>query len=67
MCFAGGNFNITPAFSERRLAVGTRITVVITQPNWAGKSYRFTVRSPRGPRIQNGCLAPGGTVPGVGC
>jgi hypothetical protein len=67
MCFSGGSFAITPGFASRRLAVGTRIAVEIVRPNWIGKYYGFTVRPRRGPRIQISCLAPGGSVPGVGC
>lgn len=68
MCFThGSNYNVTPGFAGHRLAVGTRVTVEIIRPNWIGKSYRFTVRARRGPRIQIACLAPGGSVPGVGC
>jgi hypothetical protein len=67
MCFTSGRFNLTPGFAGRRLAIGARITVNIVQPNWVGKSYSFTVRPRRAPRVQIGCLAPGGSVPGVGC
>ena len=67
LCFSSGSFNITPAFAGHRLAVGSQVSVSITRPDWVGKSYRFTVRSRRGPRIQIGCLAPGATTPGVGC
>jgi hypothetical protein len=66
-CFSSGSFNITPAFAGDRLAVGTWVTVSIIRPNWVGKSYRFTVRARRGPRIQIGCLAPGATTVSVGC
>jgi len=67
MCFTSRSFNITPAFASRRLAVGTRVTVEIIRPKWIGKYYRFTMRARRGPRIQIGCLAPGGSVPNAGC
>jgi hypothetical protein len=67
VCFTSGRFNLTPGFAGRRLAIGARITINIVQPNWVGKSYRFTVRPGRGPQVQIGCLAPGGSVPGVGC
>jgi hypothetical protein len=67
MCFKAGSFNITPPFARRHLAVGTRITISIVRSNWIGKSYQFTVRARRGPRIQIGCLAPGASALGVGC
>ena len=67
MCAADGRFLITPGFAKHHLGVGSRITVEITRPNWVGKFYGFTVRSRQGPRIQIGCLAPGGSVPSEGC
>ena len=67
MCLAQGSFLITPGFANHRLGVSSRITVEIIRPNWVGKYYSFKVRARRGPRIQIGCLAPGGSVPGQGC
>ena len=67
MCSAYGSFLITPGFVSHHLRVGSRITVEIIRPSWVGKFYSFTVRSRQGPRIQIGCLAPGGSVPGQGC
>jgi hypothetical protein len=67
MCSAYGSFLITPGFASHRLGVGSRITVEIIRPSWVGKFYSFTVRSRQSPRIQIGCLAPSGGVPGQGC
>jgi hypothetical protein len=67
MCSASGSFLVTPGFASHHLRVGARITVEIIRPSWVGKFYSFTVRSRQGPRIQIGCLAPGGSVPGQGC
>ena len=67
MCLASGSFVVTPGFVRHRLGIGSRITIEIIRPNWVGKYYSFTVRARRGPRIQIGCLAPGGSVPGQGC
>ena len=67
MCLASGSFVVTPGFVRHRLGVGSRITIEIIRPSWVGKYYSFTVRARRGPRIQIGCLAPGGSVPGQGC
>jgi hypothetical protein len=67
MCLAAGTFLITPSFIRHRLGVGSRITIEIVRPSWVGKFYSFTIRSRRGPRIQIGCLAPGGNVRGQGC
>jgi hypothetical protein len=55
-CLAPGTLNLTPSFIGRHLAVGARITVSIVSPGWVGKSYRFTVRPRRGPRVQIGTL-----------
>jgi Big-like domain-containing protein/invasin-like protein len=66
-CAAPGQMNLAPPFQKHRLRVGTRISVRITRRGWVGKSYSFTIRSGRGPRVQIGCLAPGATRPGVGC
>jgi hypothetical protein len=59
--------NLSPAFHNRRLRPGTRISVKITRPGWIGKSYTFTTRAARRPIIQVGCLAPGSTRPSTGC
>ena len=59
--------SLTPAFQNRRLRPGTRISVKITRPGWIGKSYTFTTRAARRPIIQVGCLAPGSTRPSTGC
>lgn len=66
-CEPPGTLDLTPPFHGHRLVVGTRITVEITSPGGIGKYYRFTVRARQGPRIDIACLAPGATVPGVGC
>jgi hypothetical protein len=66
-CLTAGHFNLAHGFAGRRLAIGARITVSIVRTNWVGKTYRFTVRARRGPRVQIGCLAPGGSALGVGC
>jgi hypothetical protein len=55
-CLAPGTLDLTPSFTRRHLAVGARITVSIVSPGWVGKSYRFTVRARRGPRVQIGSL-----------
>jgi hypothetical protein len=58
-CLPPGTLNLTTSFTGRHLAVGARITVSIVQPNWVGKSYTFTVRPRRGPRVQIGSLPVG--------
>jgi hypothetical protein len=58
-CLAPGTLNLTQSFTGRHLAVGARIIVSIVSPGWVGKSYRFTVRARRGPRVQIGSLPVG--------
>ena len=55
-CLPPGTLNLTTSFTGRHLAVGARITVSIVSRGWVGKSYRFTVRARRGPRVQIGSL-----------
>jgi hypothetical protein len=58
---------LAPRLKSRHLSVGTRITVIVSRPQWVAKYYTFTVRAARGPKSQVSCLAPGRTRPGVGC
>jgi Bacterial Ig-like domain (group 3) len=62
-----GTMNLVPRFNNHRLHPGAKITVEITQRAWVGKYYTFTIRARRAPAISIGCIAPGGTRPGVGC
>jgi hypothetical protein len=59
--------DLTPYFHRRSMRVGTRITVAITRPRWAGKYYRFETRAGHGPSVLVACLAPGLTQPGGPC
>jgi hypothetical protein len=61
------NFFLTKLFSGRRLAVGAQITILISHPSYIGKYYSFTVRARQSPAVKIACLAPGSTLPGVGC
>jgi hypothetical protein len=58
-CVTPGTLNLTLNFTGRHLSVGARITVSIIRPNWVGKSYQFSVRARRGPRVQIGTLPVG--------
>ena len=66
-CRTPGVVDLRPSFKSKRLMSGARVMVKITRPNWIGKQYVFTMRARRAPLIRITCLAPGGTVPGVGC
>jgi hypothetical protein len=57
------SINLLSRFRHRHLRAGTRITVRITRRQWIGKSYSFTIRSGRGPKVRKTCLAPGRVTP----
>jgi len=62
-----GTVDLAPLFRGRRLGVGTVLTVRMSQRNTIGKTWIFTMRSGRNPKLTISCLAPGSTVPGRGC
>jgi adhesin/invasin len=66
-CSGPKTVDLTPAFKNRLLRAGTRISVKISRPGWIGKSYTFTARAARRPTIQIACMAPGATHPSSGC
>jgi Bacterial Ig-like domain (group 3) len=66
-CRRQARMDLAPLFGNRRLVVGTRVTVTLARPHWIAKVYAFTVQAGRGPRVQITCLAPGSTRPGVRC
>jgi hypothetical protein len=55
-CVAPGTLDLSSSFAGSHLAVGARITVSVIRPGWIGKSYRFTIRARRAPRVQIGSL-----------
>jgi hypothetical protein len=55
-CITPGTLNLTSVFAGRHLRVGARLTISIIRSNWVGKSYSFTIRPRRGPRVQIGTL-----------
>jgi hypothetical protein len=61
------NFFLTKYFVNRRLGVGTALTIRISHPGYIGKYYSFTVRARQSPQLTIACLAPGSSLPGVGC
>ena len=66
-CRSGTNLVLTPRLANRRLKVGTRLTITITRSGWIGKYYGFRVRAGTTPALRVSCLAPGSAQPGVGC
>jgi len=66
-CSGPKTVDLTPAFKNRLLRSGTKISVKISRPGWIGKSYTFTARAARRPTIQIACMAPGATHTSSGC
>jgi hypothetical protein len=54
-------------FKGHRLGVGAQISVRVRKPAWVGKSFVFTMRANKIPRVKIACLVPSSTRPGVGC
>jgi hypothetical protein len=59
--------DLTALFKNRRLHVGTHISVNVLKPGWVGTTFLFTTRANRTAREQTNCLAAGSTKPGQGC
>jgi hypothetical protein len=59
--------DVAIGFRKRRLAVGAKVTVVVSRPSYIAKYYAFTIRARQGPSAVVSCVAPGRTQPGVGC
>ena len=66
-CGTDRTIDLTREFHRSHLNVRTRVTVVITRPQWIGKYYEFITRASRPPYVRLGCLASGETHPGAGC
>jgi streptogramin lyase len=63
----GPEVSLTRLFKGSHLRVGDTISVSIVKAGWVGKSFVFTTRSGKTPRVQVSCLAPGSSQPGKGC
>jgi Invasin, domain 3 len=66
-CGTDRTIDLTREFHRSHLHAQTRVTVVVTRPQWIGKYYVFTTRASRPPVVRLACLAPGETRPGAGC
>jgi hypothetical protein len=64
---SNSDVDLTALFKNRRLHVGTHISVNVVKAGWVGKAFLFTTRANRTPREQTNCLAPGSSKPGQGC
>ena len=63
----GQRVDLTQLFEGKRLAVGTRLTVLVVHPNSIGKAWLFTIRPSQDPATKLTCVAPGSSTPGRGC
>lgn len=61
------NVDVSIPFRKRHLAVGAKIAIVVSRPNYIAKYYGFTMRARQGPATDVSCVAPGRVRPGVGC
>jgi hypothetical protein len=66
-CPAPRAVNLEWEFHGHNLAVGSRVSVMISRPLDIGKYYRFVVRRRRAPSVNISCVAPGSTAPGKNC
>jgi hypothetical protein len=66
-CRGPRQVNLEKEFHGHNLAVGSKITVMITRAHDIGKYYGFVVRRRRAPAVKISCLAPGSSVPGKNC
>jgi virginiamycin B lyase len=64
---AHGEVSLAGLFESRRLKVNTRVAVTISKSGWIGKSFVFTTRADRPPRVQITCLGSGPSNPAGGC
>jgi hypothetical protein len=62
-----GTVDVGRLFRGRHLAPSTVVTVEMTAHNAIGKTWAFTMRPGRDPKVVISCLAPGSAVPGQGC
>jgi hypothetical protein len=66
-CRAPREVSLEWQFRGHNLAVGSRVTVMISRALDIGKYYRFVVRRRRAPSVNISCVAPGSIVPGKNC
>lgn len=62
-----GSVDLAPLFRGRLLGPATVLTVAMSQRNMIGKTWVFTTRRGRHPKLVISCLAPGSSIPGRGC
>jgi hypothetical protein len=62
-----GSANLTGLFKGRHLQVGARVVVTVEKAGWIGKSFVFTMRANRPPRVQITCRGSGASDPAGVC
>jgi streptogramin lyase len=62
-----GSANLAGLFKHRHLKVGARVVVTVDKAGWIGKSFVFTMRANRPPRVQITCLGSGAGNPAGEC
>ncbi len=62
-----GEANLARLFKSRHLKVGAHVIVSIVKGGWIGKSFVFTMRANRPPRVQITCLGSGASNPASEC
>jgi virginiamycin B lyase len=62
-----GGTDLAGLFKGRRLSVGALVSVTVTKPGWVSKSFTFTVRADKPPRVRITCTTPGAAGPAGEC
>jgi virginiamycin B lyase len=62
-----GMANLSSLFESSHIGVHARMVVNIIKPGWIAKSFVFTIRADRPPRVQITCLGAGPSNPQGGC
>jgi virginiamycin B lyase len=62
-----GQASLAKLFAGHHLAVGVQVTAEVLKSGWVGKSFVFTMRADKSPRVQIACLGAGPSNPAGGC
>jgi streptogramin lyase len=62
-----GSADLTGLFKGRHLQVGARVVATVEKPGWIGKSFVFTMRANRHPRVGITCFGSGASNPAGVC
>jgi virginiamycin B lyase len=64
---AHGEIDLAALFAGRHLQVGARVVVTVAKQDWISKSFVFTIRADKPPRVQIACLGSGPSNPTGSC